>query len=96
MKTLYNKARNDQWELSEVCMTVTARYGTGGGNTPIVMTYQDVTGTLNPGAHPGSYNGQDAYNDMLVTDYERTDSNGIRSGKRRNYAGGVPNIERKP
>jgi len=31
-----------------------------------VQTYQEVTGTLNPGAHPGSYNGQDAYNDMLV------------------------------
>jgi hypothetical protein len=30
------------------------------------MTYQKITGTLNPGAHPGSYNGQDAYNDMLV------------------------------
>ena len=29
---------------------------------------QDKTGTLNPGAHPGSYNGQDAYNDMLVVD----------------------------
>ena len=26
----------------------------------------DVTGTLSPGAHAGSYNGQDAYNDMLV------------------------------
>lgn len=34
------------------------------------MTYQTVTGTLNPGAHPGSYNGQDAYNDMLVIDDE--------------------------
>lgn len=31
-----------------------------------VLTYQDVTGTLSPGAHAGSYNGQDAYNDMLV------------------------------
>lgn len=31
------------------------------------MTYQKVTGTLNLGAHPGSYNGQDAYNDMLIT-----------------------------
>ena len=30
------------------------------------LTYQDVTGTLSPGAHAGSYNGQDAYNDMLV------------------------------
>lgn len=29
---------------------------------------QRVTGTVNAGAHPGSYNGQDAYNDMLVVD----------------------------
>ena len=34
------------------------------------MTYQEVTGTLNPWAHPGSYNGQNAYNDMLVVDNE--------------------------
>lgn len=32
------------------------------------MSYQTITGTLNPGAHPGSYNGQDAYNDLLITD----------------------------
>ena len=31
-----------------------------------VCTYQQTTGALTPGAHPGSYNGQDAYNDMLV------------------------------
>ena len=31
------------------------------------MTYQRIAGTLSPGGHPGSYNGQDAYNDMLVT-----------------------------
>ena len=30
-------------------------------------TYQETTGTLTPGARAGSYNGQDAYNDMLVT-----------------------------
>ena len=35
---------------------------------PIVMSYQNVSGTVNAGAHPGSYNGQDAYNDMLVVD----------------------------
>ena len=29
-------------------------------------TYQDKVGTLSPGAHAGSYNGQDAYNDMLI------------------------------
>lgn len=32
----------------------------------VKMTYQRVTGTLSQGGHPGSYNGQDAYNDMLV------------------------------
>lgn len=26
----------------------------------------ETTGTLSPGAHAGSYNGQDAYNDMLI------------------------------
>ena len=31
------------------------------------MSYQDVCGTLSCGQHPGSYNGQDAYNDMLIT-----------------------------
>ena len=31
-----------------------------------VCTYQETTGALTCGAHPGSYNGQDAYNDMLV------------------------------
>lgn len=34
------------------------------------MSYQKVTGCLSQGAHPGSYNGQDAYNDMLVIDNE--------------------------
>lgn len=51
------------------------------------MTYQEVTGTLNPGAHPGSYNGQDAYNDMLVTDDGIC--NGVGTSERRNNAGGV-------
>jgi hypothetical protein len=27
----YNKSRNDQWDQDETCMTVTARFGTGGG-----------------------------------------------------------------
>lgn len=30
------------------------------------MVIQRVTGTLNPGAHPGGANGQDAYNDLLI------------------------------
>ena len=39
-----------------------------------VCTYQDKTGTLSPGAHAGSYNGQDAYNDMLVIGGYRTNN----------------------
>lgn len=44
-----------------------------GGSETLVVSYQTTTGTLNPGAHPGSYNGQDAYNDMLVTDEVQND-----------------------
>ena len=51
-------------ECGEQVPTLQARMGTGGNQAP--LTYQDVTGTLSPGAHAGSYNGQDAYNDMLV------------------------------
>lgn len=51
-------------ECGDVAPSLQARMGTGGNQVPI--TYQDVTGTLSPGAHAGSYNGQDAYNDMLV------------------------------
>ena len=51
-------------ECGEVVPSLQARMGTGGNQVP--LTYQYVTGTLSPGAHAGSYNGQDAYNDMLV------------------------------
>ena len=36
----------------------------GGGETLIV--YQKTTGALMANSHPGSYTGQDAYNDMLI------------------------------
>lgn len=52
---------------------------------------QRVSGTINPGAHPSSYNGQDAYNDLLVVDDGLCDGN--RTGKHRNFEGGVSNIE---
>ena len=51
-------------ECGEQVPALQARMGTGGNQVP--LTYQDVTGTLSPGAHAGSYNGQGAYNDMLV------------------------------
>ena len=51
-------------DCGEIVPSLQARMGTGGNQIP--LTYQETTGTLSPGAHPGSYNGQDAYNDMLV------------------------------
>lgn len=51
-------------ECGEVVPSLQARMGTGGNQVP--LTYQEVTGTLSPGAHAGSYNGQDAYNDINV------------------------------
>lgn len=51
-------------DCGETAPSLQARMGHGGNQIP--LTYQTVTGTLSPGAHAGSYNGQDAYNDMLV------------------------------
>ena len=55
---------NDQTIFCMATQQGGAELRTGGYQVP--LTYQDVTGTLSPGAHAGSYNGQDAYNDMLV------------------------------
>lgn len=60
-------------ECGEVVPSLQARMGTGGNQVP--LTYQQVTGTLSPGAHAGSYNGQDAYNDMLVAHALRARAN---------------------
>ena len=62
----------------------------GGGSETLIV--QKVAGTVNAGAHPGSYNGQDAYNDMLVVDDGL--HHGNRPSERRNNEGGVPDIDR--
>ena len=54
-----------------------------------VCTYQKVTGTLNPGAHAGSYNGQDAYNDMLIVD----DAQAYGQGSFGNYKEGFGTLK---
>jgi len=41
------------------------RAGETRGQDPVVAV-SGVAGTVNAGAHPGGYNGQDAYNDLLV------------------------------
>lgn len=52
--------KGDGYNESEISYTLNAVEQHG------ICTYQQTTGALTPGAHPGSYNGQDAYNDMLV------------------------------
>lgn len=64
-------------ECGEQVPALQARMGTGGNQVP--LTYQDVTGTLSPGAHAGSYNGQDAYNDMLVCGATPDVANALRA-----------------
>ena len=59
-------------ECGDVVPTLQSRMGTGGNQVP--LTYQKVAGTLSPGSHAGSYNGQDAYNDMLICSAERPDA----------------------
>ena len=55
-------------------------------------TYQKVTGTLNPGAHAGSYNGQDAYNDMLIVEPTNWDGSQVAPTlTARNAGGGTEN-----
>ena len=56
------------------------------------MTYQRTAGTISQGAHPGSYNGQDAYNDLLVVDDGRNFGDGIPASQRRNHEGGCPTL----
>ena len=59
-----------------IVQTLNTRMGTGGGNVPLVlmeeaeksMSYQDKTGTLTIGSHPGGVNGQDVYSDLLITE----------------------------
>ena len=47
------------------------------------MSYQKITGPVMANSHPGSYCGQDAYNDMFVTErYEK-----LLHGKRTTQSG---------
>ena len=55
---------------TELSPTIERGSGDGGNTLPMVM--QDTTGTISPGGHPGSYNGQDAYNDMLIANENKT------------------------
>ena len=65
----YTEKRFFEWREDDISVSLRARSASyGGGSEVLVVTYQRTSGTLSPGAHAGSYNGQDAYNDMLITD----------------------------
>lgn len=49
---------------SGLCPTINTAQG--GQRQPCIATYQKVTGPLMANTHPGSYTGQDAYQDMFV------------------------------
>lgn len=69
MKKTYAETRFFQWVESDTSVTIRssgASYG-GGSEVLVVDTYQNVTGPLMANSHPGSYCGQDAYSDMLIT-----------------------------
>jgi site-specific DNA-cytosine methylase len=55
------------------------------------VSYQKVTGPLMANSHPGSYCGQDAYSDMLITGDNHV-GNGNRTGECRNHEGGCPTL----
>ena len=64
-KTWY--AEKNHGEYSEGVGTLKASGGSahGGSETLVCEVYPEQTGALCAGAHPGSYTGQDAFNDML-------------------------------
>ena len=92
-KTFNQISQSAVYRADDISVSITCCGGSyGGGSETLVVSYQNTTGTLSPGAHPGSYNGQDALNDMLVT--ENGISNGNRTSKCRNNAGGVSNFDK--
>lgn len=54
------------------------------------MTYQENTGPLMANSHPGSYCGQDAYSDMLVTENDIYNKQSELSHKRNKGHSGEP------
>lgn len=60
-----------KYEIEEVSSTLRSRDCRDTSDlvvseTPPTATYQNVTGPLMANSHPGSYTGQDAFNDMLI------------------------------
>lgn len=54
------------WNESQIGATLRTPSGGDATKANLVVTYQEVTGPIMANSHPGSYTGQDAYNDMLI------------------------------
>lgn len=54
------------WNESQIGATLRTPSGGDSTKANLVVTYQEVTGPIMANSHPGSYTGQDAYNDMLI------------------------------
>ena len=71
LSQILEETPHQKYYLSEkACLGILRRAEKRGKELPKelkeALLRQAKTGTLSPGAHAGSYNGQDAYNDMLV------------------------------
>lgn len=54
------------WNGSQIGATLRTPSGGDSTKANLLVTYQEVTGPIMANSHPGSYTGQDAYNDMLI------------------------------
>lgn len=108
MKKLYNKAKNDLWVEQDVCMSVIARYGTGGGNVPIMVETSAISignGQLNQISMSDKSNALDCMHDKQAVivrsvdtshadDVVRISNDSVPSLQGRSYKGGN-NIQTK-
>lgn len=65
----FTEVRFFKWKSDDKSVSLRAKSASYGGGSEVLIL-QKTTGTLSPGSHAGSYNGQDAYNDMLVVENE--------------------------
>lgn len=66
------------WNESQIGATLRTPSGGDSTKANLVATYQEVTGPIMANSHPGSYTGQDAYNDMLIAGIDAR--NGVENG----------------
>ena len=88
----FNQTRYAEYKTDDIAPTLKSSggdYGVGGSEV-LIVSYQKVTGPLMANSHPGSYCGQDAYSDMLITGGTENEHllHGNRTGQCRNNSGG--------